>query len=89
MHVCVRRNATHTPDGFIHDVSVGDELLVDGGIISFVVRGKTDTDVQVRGVVCRGGRVVRAMWRREAIERGSTTQQRHMHSHACSCKVWC
>jgi hypothetical protein len=26
---------------------VGDELLVDGGIISFVVRGKTDTDVQV------------------------------------------
>jgi len=35
-------------DGFIDDVSVGDELLVDGGIISFVVRGKTDTDVQVR-----------------------------------------
>jgi hypothetical protein len=26
---------------------VGDELLVDGGIISFVVRGKNDTDVQV------------------------------------------
>lgn len=35
-------------DGFIDDVSVGDELLVDGGIISFVVRGKTDTDVQVK-----------------------------------------
>lgn len=35
-------------DGFIDDVSVGDELLVDGGIISFVVRGKTDTDVEVR-----------------------------------------
>jgi pyruvate kinase len=34
-------------DGFIDDVSTGDELLVDGGIISFVVRGKTDTDVQV------------------------------------------
>jgi hypothetical protein len=39
-------------DGFIDDVSVGDELLVDGGIISFVVRGKTDTDVQV-GTCCR------------------------------------
>lgn len=36
-------------DGFIDDVSVGDELLVDGGIMSFVVRGKTDTDVQVGG----------------------------------------
>lgn len=35
-------------DGFIDDVSAGDELLVDGGIISFVVRGKTDTDVQVK-----------------------------------------
>jgi pyruvate kinase len=35
-------------DGFIDDVSVGDELLVDGGIISFKVTGKTDTDVQVR-----------------------------------------
>jgi hypothetical protein len=34
-------------DGFIDDVSTGDELLVDGGIISFVVKGKTDTDVQV------------------------------------------
>jgi pyruvate kinase len=39
-------------DGFIDDVSIGDELLVDGGIISFVVRAKTDTDVQV-GVACQ------------------------------------
>lgn len=36
-------------------VSVGDELLVDGGIISFVVRGKTDTDVQVRAGGGGGG----------------------------------
>lgn len=34
-------------DDFIDDVSPGDELLVDGGIMSFVVRGKTDTDVEV------------------------------------------
>eukprot|EP00775_Hariotina_reticulata_P005144 gene5144-5384_t len=33
-------------DGFIDDVSVGDELLVDGGIISFVVKQKSETDVQ-------------------------------------------
>jgi hypothetical protein len=39
-------------DGFIDDVSIGDELLVDGGIISFVVTGKTDTDVQVGRVMC-------------------------------------
>lgn len=39
-------------DGFIDDVSVGDELLVDGGIISFVVRRKTDTDVQVSHASC-------------------------------------
>lgn len=38
-------------DGFIDDVSVGDELLVDGGIMSFVVRDKSDTDVQVGGGV--------------------------------------
>eukprot|EP00879_Flechtneria_rotunda_P025873 GHRR01027528.1.p1 GENE.GHRR01027528.1~~GHRR01027528.1.p1 ORF type:complete len:333 (+),score=103.23 GHRR01027528.1:478-1476(+) len=37
-------------DGFIDDVSIGDELLVDGGIMSFVVKGKTDTDVQVEVV---------------------------------------
>uniref|UniRef100_A0A383VLV2 Pyruvate kinase n=1 Tax=Tetradesmus obliquus TaxID=3088 RepID=A0A383VLV2_TETOB len=37
-------------DGFIDDVSIGDELLVDGGIISFAVTGKTDTDVQVEVV---------------------------------------
>ncbi len=40
-------------DGFIDDVSAGDELLVDGGIISFKVVDKTDTDVMVSsGRVC-------------------------------------
>ena len=34
-------------DGFIDDVSVGDTLLVDGGLISFLVKGKSDTDVDV------------------------------------------
>jgi len=34
-------------DGFIEDVSVGDVLLVDGGIQSFSVISKTDTDVEV------------------------------------------
>ncbi|KFM29270.1 Pyruvate kinase isozyme G, chloroplastic [Auxenochlorella protothecoides] len=32
-------------DGFIDDVELGDILLVDGGIMSAVVRSKTDTDV--------------------------------------------
>lgn len=35
-------------DDFIRDVSTGDELLVDGGIMSFVVTGKSETDVEVR-----------------------------------------
>lgn len=50
-------------DGFIDDVSVGDELLVDGGIISFVVRGKTDTDVQVTGLRDFGTGVSPKLWR--------------------------
>lgn len=37
-------------DGFIDDVSVGDTLLVDGGIMSFAVRAKTDTDVLCEAV---------------------------------------
>lgn len=32
-------------DGFIHDVEVGDVILVDGGIISFMVLEKTDSDI--------------------------------------------
>jgi pyruvate kinase len=32
-------------DGFVHDVGVGDELLVDGGIMTFKITGITDTDV--------------------------------------------
>lgn len=31
-------------DGFINDVSVGDILLIDGGMISFKVKNKTGTD---------------------------------------------
>ena len=34
-------------DGFIDDVSRGDELLIEGGIMSCVVLNKTDTDVEV------------------------------------------
>lgn len=34
-------------DGFIADVGIGDILLVDGGLISFQVKEKTDTDVLV------------------------------------------
>jgi len=34
-------------DGFIDDVSVGDVILVDGGIQSFQVLSKTDSDVEV------------------------------------------
>ncbi|GMH40110.1 hypothetical protein BSKO_08014 [Bryopsis sp. KO-2023] len=34
-------------DGFISDVGVDDILLVDGGLISFQVQKKTDTDVVV------------------------------------------
>lgn len=32
-------------DGFVHDVNVGDTLLVDGGMCSFLVLQVTDTDV--------------------------------------------
>lgn len=38
-------NVTVNYDGFIDDVELGDILLVDGGIMSAVVRSKTDTDV--------------------------------------------
>lgn len=34
-------------DGFIEDVSVGDVVLVDGGLISCQVVEKSETDVQV------------------------------------------
>ena len=37
-------------DGFIADVSAGDELLVDGGLLSFLVVSKTSTDVVVEAV---------------------------------------
>ena len=33
-------------DGFIHDVAVGDIILVDGGMISLEVMQKTATDIQ-------------------------------------------
>jgi pyruvate kinase len=36
-------------DGFIDDVSRGDELLIEGGIMSCAVLNKTDTDVEVSG----------------------------------------
>lgn len=42
-------------DAFIDDVNMGDVLLVDGGIISFVIESKTATDVVV--VVADAGRV--------------------------------
>lgn len=32
-------------DGFVHDVSAGDELLVDGGIMTFKIKEITATDV--------------------------------------------
>lgn len=35
-------------DGFVGDVAVGDELLVDGGIMTFELTSKTDTDVVAR-----------------------------------------
>ena len=37
-------------DGFIDDVGVGDMLLVDGGLLSFLVREKTDVEVRVEVV---------------------------------------
>ncbi|CAD7703687.1 unnamed protein product [Ostreobium quekettii] len=37
-------------DGFIDDVEIGDTLLVDGGLLSFLVREKTDTEVKVEVV---------------------------------------
>ncbi len=37
-------------DGFISDVSVGDELLVDGGLLSFVVVEMGDGEVLVEVV---------------------------------------
>ncbi|KDD75447.1 pyruvate kinase, partial [Helicosporidium sp. ATCC 50920] len=37
-------------DGFIEDTSVGDTVLVDGGIISMLVQSKTETEVRCRVV---------------------------------------
>lgn len=37
-------------DGFVQDVSVGDELLVDGGIMSFAITRITATDVHCKVV---------------------------------------
>lgn len=37
-------------DGFVDDVSVGDTILVDGGIQTFKVLSKTKTDVEVKVV---------------------------------------
>jgi hypothetical protein len=42
-------------DGFIDDVSVGDVVLVDGGLISCHVVDKSETDVQVGGTGRGGG----------------------------------
>ena len=36
--------------GFVDDVEVGDHLLVDGGVMSFLIREKTATDVRVEVV---------------------------------------
>ena len=41
-------------DGFVHDVAVGDVLLVDGGIMTFKLTKVTDTDVHAE--VRRRGR---------------------------------
>eukprot|EP00892_Ulva_mutabilis_P012136 jgi/Ulvmu1/9295/UM050_0044.1 len=41
----VGRRISVNYDGFVHDVSVGDELLVDGGIMTFEIKTITDTDV--------------------------------------------
>ena len=35
-------------DGFVEDVAVGDELLVDGGIMTFKLTNITDTDVHAK-----------------------------------------
>ena len=35
-------------DGFIDDVSVGDTLLVDGGLQSLAIVAKSDKDVETR-----------------------------------------
>lgn len=41
----VDRRISVNYDGFVHDVSVGDELLVDGGIMTFEITEITGTDV--------------------------------------------
>lgn len=40
----VNRRISVNYDGFVHDVSVGDELLVDGGIMTFKIKELTATD---------------------------------------------
>eukprot|EP01025_Chloroclados_australasicus_P041325 TRINITY_DN4372_c0_g1_i4.p1 TRINITY_DN4372_c0_g1~~TRINITY_DN4372_c0_g1_i4.p1 ORF type:complete len:640 (+),score=92.90 TRINITY_DN4372_c0_g1_i4:143-1921(+) len=37
-------------DGFINDVSIGDQLLIDGGIITFDVKAITGTDIEIEVV---------------------------------------
>lgn len=41
----VNRRISVNYDGFVHDVGVGDELLVDGGIMTFKIKDLTATDV--------------------------------------------
>lgn len=41
----VNRRISVNYDGFVQDVSVGDELLVDGGIMTFKIKELTATDV--------------------------------------------
>lgn len=43
-------------DGFVHDVSVGDVLLVDGGIMTFKIKEVTDSDVVC--IVCHPARPI-------------------------------
>lgn len=46
-------------DGFVDDVEVGDQLLIDGGIMSCLVLEKSATDVVTRVV---DGGTMKSRW---------------------------
>ncbi|XP_022727800.1 pyruvate kinase isozyme A, chloroplastic-like isoform X1 [Durio zibethinus] len=82
---CPERTITVNYDGFAEDVKVGDELLVDGGMVRFVVTEKIGPDV-ICHCTDRGLLLPRAnltFWRN-----GSLVQERNAMLPTISSKDW-
>lgn len=82
---CPERSVSVNYDGFAEDVKVGDEVVVDGGMVRFVVVEKTGPDVLCR--CCDPGlllpRANLALWRN-----GSLVRERNAMLPTISSKDW-